>query len=97
MPFTFAHASAVLSFRNKYFNFIGLILGSMAPDFIYFILFNPSSNIGHTYLGFVLFNLPMCFLFNFLFYKYIQEVFIVSMPRFISDRYMYTIKYKAMF
>ncbi|WP_265588881.1 DUF4184 family protein [Terrisporobacter petrolearius] len=54
--------------RSKYFNFSGLILGSMAPNLIYFVLFSPSSNLGHTFWGFLLFNLPMCFLLNYLFY-----------------------------
>jgi hypothetical protein len=94
MPFTFAHPSAILPLKNKSFNLSGLILGSMAPDFIYFILFNPSSNIGHTFLGFVLFNLPICFLLNYIFYKYIQELFIVSMPTFISTRYIYLVQNK---
>lgn len=94
MPFTFAHPSAILPLKSKSFNLSGLILGSMAPDFIYFILFNPSSNIGHTLLGLVLFNLPICFLLNYIFYKYIQELFIVSMPTFISRRYIYLIQNK---
>lgn len=94
MPFTFAHPSIVLPLKSKYFNFSGLILGSMAPDLIYFVLFNPSSNLGHTFWGFLLFNLPMCFLLNYLFYKYIQELFICTLPNFISDKYMYMIKNK---
>lgn len=94
MPFTFAHPVAVLPLRNKYFNLSGLVLGAMAPDFIYFILFSPSSSIGHSFLGFILFNLPMCFLLNYLFYKYIQEVFVLSLPNFISRKYMFITKYK---
>lgn len=94
MPFTFAHASAVLPIKSKKFDLSALILGSMAPDFIYFILFNPSSNFGHSYAGFILFNLPMCLLINYLFYRYIQETFIYSMPKCISDRYMYMTMYK---
>lgn len=96
MPFTFAHPSIVLPLKSKYFNFSGLILGSMAPDLIYFVLFSPSSNLGHRFWGFLLFNLPMCFLLNYLFYKYIQELFICTLPNFISKKYMYIIKNKNM-
>lgn len=94
MPFTFAHPSVVLPLNSKYFNLSGLILGSIAPDIIYFVLFSPSSNLGHTFLGFILFNLPMCFILNYLFYKYIQELFILTLPNFISSRYLYMIKNK---
>lgn len=94
MPFTFAHPSIVLPLKSKYFNLSGLILGAMAPDIIYFVLFSPSSNLGHTLWGSILFNLPMCFLLNYLFYKYIQELFIFTLPRFISERYMYMTRNK---
>lgn len=53
MPFTLTHPALVVFNKNKNFNLLGLILGSMAPDFIYFILFNPSSNLGHTLNGFI--------------------------------------------
>lgn len=94
MPFTFSHPAIVLPFKNKYLNFSGLILGSMAPDFIYFVLFSPSSNIGHEFLGFFFFYLPMCFLINYVFYKYIQKVLILSMPNFILNKYIYLTKLK---
>ncbi|WP_419727658.1 DUF4184 family protein [Terrisporobacter petrolearius] len=67
----------------------------MAPDLIYFVLFSPSSNLGHRFWGFLLFNLPMCFLLNYLIYKYIQELFICTLPNFISKKYMYIIKNKS--
>lgn len=94
MPFTLAHPSVVLPFKNKYFNLSALILGSMAPDFIYFILFSPSSNLGHTVNGFILLNLPMCFLINFLFFKYIKNTVIYSMPSVIYNKYAYITKYE---
>ena len=94
MAFTLAHPSAVIFSKSKKFNLGGLILGSMAPDFIYFLLFSPSSNIGHTPFGFVFLNLPLCFLLNFLFYKYIQDFFIMTLPNFISKKYLYLTKKK---
>lgn len=93
MPFTLAHPSIVLPFKSRYLN-MTLILGSMAPDIIYFVLFSPSSTLGHSFWGSILFNLPICFLLNYLFYKYIQDVFIYTLPNFISSRYMYLSKNK---
>lgn len=94
MPFTLSHPAAVIFFKNKYFNLMGLILGSMAPDFIYFLLFSPSSGIGHTLSGFIILNLPLCLILNYLFYTYIQEIFILTLPNFISKNYIYLLNKK---
>lgn len=94
MPFTLAHPSAVVFLKNKYLNIWGLILGSMAPDFIYFILFNPSSNIGHTIVGFLLLNLPICFILNYLIDNYIKDAFIVNLPFNLPKYYGYLMRSK---
>ncbi|WP_017415270.1 DUF4184 family protein [Clostridium tunisiense] len=89
MPFTLSHPAAVIFSQNKLLNLGGLILGSMAPDFIYFILFSPSSNTGHTLWGFLFLNLPLCFLLNFLFYNYIQDILFLTLPGSMSKYYVY--------
>lgn len=93
MPFTLAHPAVVIFSKNKNFNLLGLILGSMAPDFIYFLLFNPSSNLGHTLLGFIILNLPICFLLNYLILKFIKNPFIINLPYKICNYYIYLINY----
>ena len=93
MPFTLAHPSAVVFIKNRYLNLFGLILGSMAPDFIYFLLFNPSSNLGHTFIGFIILNLPICFLLNYLIFKFVKDAFIINLPTFISKYYIYLLNY----
>ncbi|OSB12003.1 membrane-spanning protein [Paraclostridium bifermentans] len=93
MPFTLAHPALVIFSKNKNFNLLGLILSSMAPDFIYFLLFNPSSNLGHTILGFVILNLPVCFLLNYLILKFIKNPFIINLPSKICNYYTYLINY----
>lgn len=97
MPFTLAHPAVVIFSKNKNFNLLGLILGSMAPDFIYFLLFNPSSNLGHTLLGFVILNLPICFLLNYLILKFIKNPFIINLPSKICNYYTYLINYNFNF
>lgn len=91
MPFTLAHPSIIIFCKNRYLNLMGLILGSMSPDFIYFLCFNPSSNFGHTLLGFIFFNLPLCILLNFLIFRYVKNIFILSLPNFLLNRYSYLI------
>ena len=97
MPFTLCHPAVVIFSKNKKFNLLGLILGSMAPDFIYFLLFNPSSNLGHTFLGFILFNLPLCFLLNFLILKVIKDPFIINLPFKFNHFYIGLLHYNFNF
>lgn len=97
MPFTLAHPAAVIFSKNKNFNLLGLILGSMAPDFIYFLLFNPSSNLGHTLLGFLILNLPICFLLNYLILNFIKNPFIINLPGKMCNYYTYLINYSFNF
>lgn len=91
MSFTLAHPSIIIFCKNRYLNLMGFILGSMSPDFIYFLCFNPSSNFGHTVLGFIFFNLPLCTLLNFLIFRYVKTIFILSLPNFLLNRYSYLI------
>ncbi|WP_138207666.1 DUF4184 family protein [Haloimpatiens lingqiaonensis] len=79
MPFTFAHPAAILPIKSKwkkYFSFTGLILGSMAPDFEYFLHFKPFSTIGHCFSGFIFLDLPLCFVIAYIFHNIIKKPFI---------------------
>ncbi|MBF8983399.1 DUF4184 family protein [Lutibacter sp. B2] len=92
MPFTFAHPAIVIPINKrlrKFFSLTALVIGSMAPDFEYFIRFKPVGLIGHTFLGFFYFNLPLCFLVAYLFHYIVKRSFILNMPQCISKRYSY--------
>lgn len=51
MPFTLAHPAAVLPFWRSRLHFPALLLGSVAPDFGYFLAGRPVSGAGHTLWG----------------------------------------------
>lgn len=54
MPFTFAHPLYIAPakwIRPGYMSLAGLVLGSMAPDFEYFLAMEPYQRIGHTHAG----------------------------------------------
>ncbi|WP_053955115.1 DUF4184 family protein [Inediibacterium massiliense] len=92
MPFTFSHPAIVLPIKDKYtkyFNLTALILGSMAPDFEYFLKFRPIRTIGHSLLGFFVLNLPLCFIFAYLFHMLIKKSFIMSLPTPLDRWYSY--------
>ncbi len=82
MPLTFAHPAAVLPFsrKSKYVDFLALILGSMAPDFEYFLRGMPAGEIGHTLSGFVFFNLPIVVIVYLIYKAYIHKTFFSHLP-----------------
>jgi Domain of unknown function (DUF4184) len=58
LPFTLSHPAAVLPFRRKLV-FSALVVGSVAPDFHYFLDLAPKQYFGHTVRGAFLFCLPV--------------------------------------
>lgn len=88
MPFTLAHPAAVLPFMKRYkLNVTALILGSMAPDFEYFVRFKPLGLLGHGIWGFLWFNLPLCFLLAYLIHFVVKKPFVVCLPGPLDEWY----------
>lgn len=84
MPFTFAHPAIVIPLkRNKTerFDVTALVLGSMAPDFEYFIRFKAHGVWGHTFIGFIFLNLPLVLVSALLWNYVIKKSFIYSLPK----------------
>lgn len=62
MPFTLSHPAAVLLLKDKFgkwLNFAGLVIGSLVPDFEYYVRGEARSIYGHTILGVIYFDLPI--------------------------------------
>jgi hypothetical protein len=94
MPFTLSHSIAVFPFRrisDKYLSMTGLIAGSMAPDFEFFLRVTLYGDISHTWLGFFIFDFPVAILIAVLFHWIIKEPLINNMPLFLHKR---LIKYR---
>lgn len=85
MPFTLAHPAAVLPLaRCQKCHLPALILGSLSPDFVYFLGGRAAFSIGHTFWGALLINLPLCFVF-YLIYKIIwRDVLRDYLPTIIN-------------
>lgn len=59
MPFTFSHPAIILPFKylpNRWISMTGLIIGSLTPDFEYFIRMKIESYYSHTNAGLFLFK-----------------------------------------
>ncbi|MCM3709552.1 DUF4184 family protein [Sporosarcina luteola] len=87
MPLTFAHPAAALPFsrNSKYVNFLALVLGSMSPDFEYFLRGKPSGEIGHTFIGFVTLNLPVVSVVYLIYQAYIHRTLFEHLPFFLQE------------
>ncbi len=84
MPFTLSHPVAVLAIpRSPYLHRSALVIGSMSPDFIYYLV-ETHSKIGHTLLGAVGLDLPLCFIVFYLYLIFIQPYFWCNLPRVLS-------------
>ncbi|OAB48362.1 hypothetical protein PBAT_01615 [Paenibacillus antarcticus] len=83
MPFTFAHplyAAPLKLLKPKYMSLTGIILGSMAPDFEYFIALEPYQSIGHTTKGFFIQAIPLSILLAFVFHLLIKVPLTRNLP-----------------
>lgn len=87
MPFTFSHPAIVLPFiKSRRLSATGLIVGSVCPDFEYFIRMKVQSDSSHTLLGLFIFNIPISLLFALLFHQVIKKGLIENLPSFFSSR-----------
>ncbi|MEK5255572.1 DUF4184 family protein [Paenibacillus sp. FSL F4-0125] len=95
MPFTFAHPIFALPFKNvkpKYFSATGLILGSMSPDFEYFIMLEPYQSIGHSIKGLILQAIPLCVILAVIFHRIVKESLVLHLPSYYNiDQRAYNI------
>ena len=83
MPVTPAHAAAVVPFTRwkPYFWLSPLAIGSMAPDFIYYVFPPPEwRHIGHTLWGLVLFCIPAGLAVLYAFHQFFKRPLALLMP-----------------
>ena len=89
MPFTFSHPAIILPLKKlpkKYISMTGLIVGSITPDFEYFL--RMKSKYSHTISGILWYDLPMGIFLAFIFHNLIKEALINNMPLFFEARFI---------
>lgn len=82
MPFTFAHPLYIAPakyIKPRVLSLTGLILGSMAPDFEYFIALEPYQWIGHTHVGLLVQAIPLCVVILWLM-QLVMKPFVMHLP-----------------
>ena len=80
MPFTVAHAAAVLPFRKLKLVWSAFIIGSMAPDFPYIVGNVKYRDLGHFWPGVLYFTLPVSLAVLWLFHNVFKRPVIGLMP-----------------
>ena len=89
MPFTLSHPAIVLPLAylpKQWISLTGLIIGSLAPDFEYFIRMRVYSVHSHTIKGIFLFDLPLAIILAFIFHLVVRDKLINNLPLFIQRR-----------
>ena len=89
MPFTTAHIVAILPLRKyspHFFSTSGLVIGSMVPDFEYFIRMTLYGHYGHTLDGIFIFDIPLGLLLYIIFHEIIRLPTITYLPSYFYNR-----------
>lgn len=86
MPFTVAHAAAVLPFRKLKLVWSAAVIGSMAPDFPYVIGNIRYRDLGHQFPGVLWFSLPASLAVLWLFHNVIKRPVIGLLPTGMQQR-----------
>jgi hypothetical protein len=89
MPFTFSHPAIVLPLSylpKKWISLTGLIVGSITPDFEYFLRMKVQSNYSHTICGIFWFDLPLAILLTFIFHNVVRNDLFNNIPAILRER-----------
>jgi Domain of unknown function (DUF4184) len=89
MPFTFSHPAIVLPLgyiSKRWISMTGLVVGSLSPDFEYFLRLNVTSYYSHTWKGMFWFDLPLAIILAFIFHLIVRDKLIDNLPAFLTKR-----------
>lgn len=89
MPFTFSHPAIILPLTylpRRWFSLTGLIIGSLTPDFEYFIRMTPYSLYSHTLSGLFWFDIPLGLLLCFIFHNLVRDSLCSNLPTELASR-----------
>lgn len=96
MPFTFSHPAIVLPLTclpKRWYSLTGLIIGSLVPDFEYFLRMKVQSNYSHTISGLFWFDLPFGLLLTLIFHNVVRNCLIHNLPIALKSRFYQFIRF----
>lgn len=89
MPFTFSHPAIVLPFlriKHQSLSMSGLIIGSLTPDFEYFIRMKLSGRYSHSLEGMFLLDVPVAIVIAVIFHQLVKRPLIDNLPGYFYGR-----------
>lgn len=86
MPFTLAHSAAALPFRRFALVPSALVIGTLAPDFEYFLRLSPDRGFGHTLLGACTLTLPLSLAILWIFHTFVKRPAAMLLPDNVQSR-----------
>lgn len=89
MPFTFSHPAIILPLSylpKRWISLTALIVGSMTPDFEYFLRMKVQSIYSHTIPGIFWFDLPLGIIITFVFHTMVRNALFLNLPKQIKTR-----------
>jgi len=89
MPFTFSHPAIILPLSylpKRWISLTALIVGSMTPDFEYFLRMKVKSIYSHTIPGIFWFDLPLGIIIAFIFHTIVRNALFLNLPKQIKTR-----------
>ncbi|WP_396191627.1 DUF4184 family protein [Flavobacterium sp.] len=90
MPFTFSHPAIILPLNylpKNWISLTGLVIGSIVPDFEYFLRMKIQSDYSHTFLGVLWFDLPFGIILTFLFHNFVKKELFNNLPKELNARF----------
>jgi membrane-bound metal-dependent hydrolase YbcI (DUF457 family) len=86
VPFTVSHAAAALPFRRTRLVTSALVVGTMAPDFEYFLALKAHDKFGHTFPGILVLTLPVSLLVLWIFHNFVKVPAATLLPQRLQSR-----------
>jgi hypothetical protein len=90
MPFTFAHPAIILPFsrlQSFHVSLSALVIGSMTPDFEYFVRLKLYGRYGHSWPGVFILDLPLALVLFFLLHAVVKKPVIDHLPLYFRRRF----------
>lgn len=89
MPFTFSHPAIILPLTflpRKWISITGLVIGSLTPDFEYFIRMRIQSDYSHTISGIFWFDLPLAIFLSLIYHNIVRDKLFDNFPTILKSR-----------
>ncbi len=80
MPFTVSHVAVAAPLARRGLVMSALVVGSMAPDFLYYLSLSTHNSWGHSLEGIVLFDLPFSMMVLWVFHGFIKRPLLRLIP-----------------